>query len=234
MTIRRIVENALQGNYAYRVKKAPGLPLKTYLLFEEACRRISCDRYITKQKFICAMLAVVEDWEKAPFWDSGFEMENSTRHVGCILEMMSGRDEELWIGIVNGLNEKSRKELRVEGAYPDYLRFDKDYYPRKKWAEEIRRLVLAWRQCLERAWKGKAEVGEDFWSHFEAALARTIYEDMTGDNSGNGFCKVNVRRIEDVLGEIMPERSLPLDSLPNFRHEVVRFNGKYSVHSDYS
>ena len=167
---------------------APGMPLGTYEILEEACEkmRTSGRLRMRRQGFANELTGVIDSRRAAGFWTNDKDMKNCIENIGCVLEVLSIRygDDEFWAEIVNQVRSKSE---------PYWYDLYQVYAPRDEWPEWL--------------------INEPFRKHFEAALARKVYRALSGPCNIR-YATVNSVMVQDIIEEIGMRDCLPLTALP--------------------
>ena len=184
---------------------APGMPLSTYEILEEACAnmRTSGRLRMRRQGFANELTGVIDSRRIAGFWADDDDMKNCIENIGCVLEALSMRngDDEVWAEIVNLVRSKSE---------PYWYDLYQVYAPRDEWPEWLSAYVEGWTGRL--AQYGGA-INETFREHFEAALARKVYRALSGPCNIR-YATVNSVMVQGIIEEIGMRDCLPSCALP--------------------
>ena len=184
---------------------APGMPLGTYEILEEACAemRTSGRLRMGRQGFANELTGVIDSRRVAGFWTDDDDMKNCIENIGCVLEVLSRRngDDEFWVEIVNQVRSKSE---------PYWYDLYQDYAPRDEWPEWLSAYVGGWTRRLAQY---GAAINETFRKHFEAALARKVYRALSGPCNIR-YATVNSVMVQDIIEEIGMRDCLPPCALP--------------------
>ena len=206
--VRKILAAVEDPSYRLR---APGMPLSTYKILEEACAKMRTSGRLRmgRRGFANELTGVIDSRRVTGFWTNDNDMKNCIENIGCVLKALSMRngDDEFWVEIVNLVRSKSE---------PHWYDLYQNYVPRDEWPEWLSAYVEIWTGRLAQY---DAAINETFRKHFEAALARKVYRALSGPCNIQ-YATVNSVMVQDIIEEIGMRDCLPPGALPKIAERL--------------
>ncbi len=208
----RVWRGLMQGNFEYR-NSVPGLPIITYWIYELACSKF--DEYEQSEEgFAYAIADAIKQYvdivdEESPssyrvrrsdgeMWPCHKRTLEFARYIGQIIKVLGSFDRE------KSDQEKAEQYQRIVDLVKE-RGFNIDprhqFVPQEQWPEYVSEAAEKWRDHLkELCVDDYMTLGDEWFLHFEAALARRIIE-RTRSRERVSFA-VDEAFVMDVMAEI--------------------------------